>query len=199
MALTSVELPPSAVCPTGWNCADVGQVSPAAGGQTLSGGTWTVAGGGGDIFGTADSFHLVWQPLPADGSVTARADSQVNTNAAAKAGVMIRASTDPGSSYYGIFVTPGGNIIVQSRDAQGDTTAQDGAMLTGAPPVFLRVTRTGTTFTAYTSADGSTWAQVPGSSVSLPGLAGGALGGMAVTSHDTSKMSTAVFDTVSVG
>jgi hypothetical protein len=200
VGLANTELPPPVVCPTSWNCADIGQVSPSAGGQTLSGtGTWNVTGGGGDIFGTSDSYHFVWRSLAADGSVTARVDSQSNSNSAAKAGLMLRASTDPGAPYYGIFVMPSGSTVVQSRSAQGVTTVEDGPTVTGSPPVYLRLTRTGTSFTAYTSPDGVNWTMVPSSTTTLAALTGSLLAGLAVTSHNTSQMSTAVFDSLTIG
>jgi hypothetical protein len=68
----------------------------------------------------------------------------------------------------------------------------------GAPPVYLQVSRTGTTFTAATSSDGNTWTPIPGSSVTLANLGGAALAGLAVTSHDSGQLSTAVFDSVAV-
>ena len=64
--------------------------------QTLTGSTWSVSGGGGDIWGTSDSFHLVNQTLAADGTVSAQVTSQTATDPWAKAGVMVRATTDPG-------------------------------------------------------------------------------------------------------
>jgi hypothetical protein len=71
--------PPPNACPAGWACADVGGGTPA-GSQSLSGSSWTVQGGGGDIWGTSDQFHFVWQELAGDGSVTARVASQGNTD-----------------------------------------------------------------------------------------------------------------------
>ncbi len=91
--------PPPPACPTGWTCSDIGGPLPA-GQQTLTGSTWSVSGGGGDIWGTADSFHLVNQTLAADGTVTAHVTAQSNTSVWAKAGVMLRGTTDPGSPYY---------------------------------------------------------------------------------------------------
>ncbi len=67
--------------------------------------------GGGDIWTTADAFHLVNQTLAADGSVTRpTSPRQQNTSAFAKAGPMLRATTDPGSPYYAAFITPGEGI-----------------------------------------------------------------------------------------
>ena len=197
VAVTAGEQAPPGICPTGWTCADIGAVTPSAGGQTYSAGGWTIQGGGGDIWAASDSFHYVWQTLAADGSLTAHVDSQTDTDLYAKAGVMIRGSSDPGAPYYAVYVTPGNGIIVQSRDAAGDNAVQEAA-ISGAPPVFLQVVRTGTTFTAQTSPDGVNWTAVPGSAASLPNLAGPVLAGLAVTSHNTGQLTTALFDSVAV-
>jgi hypothetical protein len=194
VALNSTELPPPGVCPSTWTCADIGQVSPGPGSQTLSGATWSVTGGGGDIFSTSDSFHFAWQPLAADGSMSAQVTSQQNTNVWAKAGVMMRATTDQGSPYYAVFVTPGNGVVVQYRGAQAGLTTQ--ASTTGTVPVYLKIQRTGTTFSAYTSPDGTTWTVIPGSTVGISTLTGTLLRGFAVTSHDTGNFSTVTYNSV---
>jgi outer membrane protein assembly factor BamB len=187
--------PPPPGCATGWTCADIG--APAlAGSQSNSSGTWTIQGAGGDIWGTSDQLHLVSQSLAADGNVSAHITSQTNTSNWAKAGVMLRQSSDPGSMYYAVFVTPGNGIVVQYRNAQGGTTAQP-VKITGTVPAYLLVARTGSTYTAYTSSDGITWTPVAGSGVSLS-MSGPVLAGMAVTSHNTGALSKVTFDTVSV-
>ncbi len=185
--------PPGLSCPTGWSCADIGSPAPA-GTQSLASGTWTLTGGGADIFGTTDAFHYAWQSLAADGSLSARLVSLTSPSAWEKAGPMLRATTDPASPYYGVFATTGNGVVVQWRAAQGGTTAQ--VATTGTAPVYLRAVRTGTTFSAYTSPDGTTWTLVPGSTVTLPSLTGSLLRGLAVTSHSNGKTGTAVFDTV---
>jgi len=185
--------PPGFVCPSGWTCGDIGAATPT-GSQALAGGTWSIQGGGGDIWGTADAFHYVWDSLAGAGSMTVRAASQSTSSAWAKAGVMLRATTDPGSPYYGVFVTPGNGVVVQWRSAQGGSSGQ--VATTGVAPVFLEVTRSGTTFSALTSTDGVTWTPVPNSSMTLANLSGALLRGMAVTSHNTTQVSTVTFDTV---
>jgi hypothetical protein len=195
VAVTTGEPVPPGVCPNGWTCADIGGSTPA-GGQTLSGGAWSIQGGGGDIWATSDSFHYAWKPLTADASVSARVVSQTATDPWSKAGVMVRASADPGAPYYAVYLTPGNGIVVQSRDAAGHNSVQE-AQVTGAAPVYLQVTRSGSTFTASTSPDGVKWTAIPGSTASLPNLSGSQLAGLAVTSHNTGVLSTAVFDTVS--
>ena len=180
-------------CPTGWTCGDVGTPSPA-GTQSLAGGTWTLQGGGADIFGTTDAFHYVWQSLAADGSLSARVVSESSPSAWEKAGPMLRATTDPGSPYYAAFATTGNGVVVQWRATAGGSTGQ--VAVAGVAPVFLRVTRTGSSYTAATSPDGVTWTTVPGSTMTLANLAGPLLRGLAVTSHSNGKAGTVVFDTV---
>jgi outer membrane protein assembly factor BamB len=184
--------PPPPSCPSGWTCADIGSVG-VAGGQSLTAGTWTVQGGGGDIWDVADNFHYVSQSLTTDGGVSARAIAQTNTSVWAKAGVMMRATIDPGSPYYAAFVTPGNGVAVQWRTAQGGTSSQ--VLLAATTPVYIRVARAGGSYSAYSSPDGSTWTLVPGSTVNL-GLTGTVLAGLAVTSHSWGILSSATFDTV---
>jgi hypothetical protein len=194
VAITSGELPPPGfTCPSGWSCNDIGAPAPA-GGQSLSGSTWTIQGGGNDIYGTTDSFHFVDQTLSADGSISARVASQSPSSVWAKAGLMMRATTDPGSPYYAVFVTPGNGIVVQWRSSQGAATNQ--VATTGSTPVYLQVTRSGTTFSAATSSDGVNWTPVAGAAVSLTNSSGALLRGFAVTSHSNGKLGTAVFDNV---
>jgi hypothetical protein len=194
VAVAPGEPVPPGGCPSAWSCADIGTVAPGPGGQALSGGTWTIQGGGGDIWGAADNFHYTWQPLAADGSISAQIVSQTNTSAWAKAGLMMRASTDPGAPYYAVFLTPGNGIAVQWRATPAGGTSQ--VTTTGTAPVYLQITRTGTTFSAAASTDGVTWTAVPGSAVSLTNLSGALLRGFAVTSHNTGQLGTAVMNSV---
>jgi len=193
VAVTPGEFQPPGLCPAGWNCADIGQVAPGPGGQNLSGGTWTVTGGGGDIWGLSDSFHYAWQPMAADGTVSAKVTSQTASDPSAKGGVMLRASSDPGAPYYAVYLTPGNGILVQSRDAAGNNAVQEASLPGVTAPVYLQVTRTGTTFTAATSTDGVTWTPIPGSSATLANLSGPVLEGLAVTSHNISQLGTVTY------
>jgi outer membrane protein assembly factor BamB len=183
-------------CAAGWTCQDIGNPLPA-GTHTSNAGMWTVSSGGSDIWGTADQFHYVWQSLPADGSLTVRVTSQTNTSSWAKAGVMLRLTTDPGAPFYDVVATPSNGVSIQYR-AAASTSAQLAANVASLIPVYLRVARTETTFAAYTSTDGVTWTLVPNSSVAIPALSGALLAGMAVTAHNNGVLSTATFDSVAL-
>jgi len=164
----------------------------------LSGATWTIAGEGTDIGGTADQFHFVWQALPADGGFRAHVLTQTNTNARARAGVMLRGGSDPSAPFYALVVTPQRGIFVLDRSTQGGGVSTV-ASLAGITPVYLQVARVGTSFTAATSSDGSAWTALAGSTATLGNLSGTLLAGMAVTSHTSTAptLNTATFDTVS--
>ncbi|HEU5383638.1 MAG TPA: PQQ-binding-like beta-propeller repeat protein, partial [Ktedonobacteraceae bacterium] len=187
--------PPPTACPTNWNCADIGNPL-MVGDQSLNNGNWTLDGGGGDIWGDYDEFHYVWQTLPGDGTVSAQVLSQSNTDAWAKAGVMLRQDTTGGSAFYSVLVTPGNGIVVQYRSAQ-DAQAGQVANVTGVAPTYLKIGRSGTTFTAYTSADGVNWTAIAGSSVTV-NMTGTLLAGLAVTSHDNFALSKVVFNSVTI-
>jgi hypothetical protein len=193
---TTTTPPPS--CPSPWSCADIGAPLPA-GGQSYDSltGTWTVTGSGSDIFATSDQFHFVWKDLTGNGSLAARVTSLADTSSNAKAGVMLRSTTDPGSPEYSAVVTPGSGVKVQLRsvvDGVTDTLAR----ISGAAPTYLEITRSGTTLSASSSSDGSTWTLIPGSTVTTT-LPATVLAGLAVTSHTPGILASASLDRVTGG
>jgi outer membrane protein assembly factor BamB/regulation of enolase protein 1 (concanavalin A-like superfamily) len=193
LSVTGSAAPPPTVCPSGWTCADIGAPIPA-GSNYLVGGEWSLLGGGKDIWGTKDEFHYTAETVPGDATISAEITSQQDTDPWAKSGLMLRASTDPGAAYYAIMATPEGNgTVIQYRTASGGSTTQLSGV-TGKAPIWVEVTRTGATFTAYTSTDGTNWTAYPASTVTIPALSGSILGGMADTSHSQFTTSTTVFD-----
>lgn len=195
---TSTPVPPASTptaapgtCPNTWSCADVG--SPLlAGNQSLSNGGMTISGAGSDIFGTSDQFHYVWQALAGDGSVSARVVTETNTNAWAKTGVMMRQSTDAQAPYYYLLLSASNVISVQYRTSYG-AVAIDRYKASAAPPAYLRITRSGNVYTAYTSSDGVSWNAIAGSSVTMT-MTSPVLAGLAVTSHNGAALNTAIVD-----
>ena len=72
-----------------WQSQDVGATG-VAGDGTEAGGTFTIRGSGADVWGAADAFHFVWQPVSGDRDIIARVASIEYVHAWVKAGVMIR-------------------------------------------------------------------------------------------------------------
>src|SRR5438128_493309 len=95
--------------PAPWVSQDVGAVG-TAGSTTLSGGVFTVKGAGADIGGVADAFQAAMQPLAGDLQIVARLASVQNTNAHAKAGVMIRGTLTAGSAAVILDLRPDGSL-----------------------------------------------------------------------------------------
>src|SRR5262252_11155675 len=83
--------------PAPWTSQDVGAVG-LGGSASYAGGVFTVRGAGADIWGTADGFQSVLQPIAADAQIVARVYSLQDTHMYAKAGVMLRATTAAGSA-----------------------------------------------------------------------------------------------------
>jgi len=181
------------VLPSTWTDLDIGAPG-LTGSASYSGTTFTVSGSGADIYGTADQFHYVYQPTSSTSvTITARVATQTDSNVWAKAGVMIRESTAAGSTYVGIYITPGKGASLQYR-ATTNASAINGPEVTGpVAPYWVRLTRSGSTFTAYTSTNGTTWTSVGSETVTM---ATDATTGLAVCSHDNTQLSTATFDNV---
>ena len=160
----------------------------------LGTGTFSVTGAGADIWGTADAFRFVYQPLSGDGQIVARVATVQNTNAWVKAGVMIRADVSAGSAQAMMMVTPGkGNNFQRRPTAGGASVGTAGLMVTA--PYWVKLTRVGTLVTAYQSIDGTTWSQVGTQTIAMPASV---LVGLAVSSHSTTTLATATFDQVAI-
>ena len=106
---------------------------------------------------------------------------------------MIRSSLNGNSTNVFMQVTPANGKMLSSRShTAGETVGSAG---TGALPLWVRIVRSGSTFSAYSSTNGSTWTN--SGSVTIP-MAANTFVGLAVTSHNTGLLSTAVIDNVTV-
>ncbi len=178
--------------PSPWQNQDVGSTG-LAGSASYASGTFTVSGSGADIWGNADAFQYVSQPLSGNGQIVARVTSVQDTNTYAKAGVMLRASTAAGAADVILDVRPDGSIELMSRATNGGATSFI-AGGTQDTPAWLRLTRSGSTVTGFASANGSTWTSIGSTTISMSA----AVIGLAVTSHDTSQLNRSTFDNVAV-
>ncbi len=177
-----------------WSQSDVGAVS-VPGAATGTEGSLTVSGEGADIWGAADAFHYVYQSVgDAQVDLVARVTTLQNTNAYAKAGLMFRADLSASSPHVLLDVKPDGGVEFMARLSSGAQTT----FMAGAPkgvPAWLRLHRAGTTFTASTSSDGTSWTAV--GSVDVGAVRTG-YAGIVVTSHQPGALTTATLDAVSL-
>lgn len=179
--------------PTGWADQDVGSVS-FAGSASYNGGTFTVKGAGTSISGTADQFNYAYQTGGTTYTITARVVSLTNTNSGAQAGVMIRDTLETGSAMANINLTPANGVtwVYRSTAASATSGSRTAGLVT---PYWVRLVRSGSTFTGYYSSDGVTWTQQGTVTISM---ASNAYIGLVVSSRSSSVLATATFDNVSV-
>jgi len=175
----------------GWSSQDVGAVG-VAGSASYSGGSFTVAGSGSDVWGTADEFHYAYTTLSGNGQMVARVATVENVNAWTKAGVMIRATTSAGSAYAFMLVSPGKGSAFQYRTADGGSAASVAGPAVTAP-YYVKVVRAGNTVTGYVSSNGVLWTSVGSATINMASTVDI---GLAVCSHDDTRTATATFDNV---
>ena len=125
------DTPPSPP-PSPWQGQDIGAVG-RPGSATYSAGTFRVSGSGADIWGTADAFHYLYQPLPYDGDLVVRVAAVEGSDAWTKAGVMIRESLTPDSRHVSVFVSPGKGVAYQRRLTTGGTSLHTTVAMATAP------------------------------------------------------------------
>jgi hypothetical protein len=171
---------------------DIG--SPGTTGSlSVSGGTYIVSGSGSDIFNMADQFNFAYQSANGDFTIMARVASMTGTDGWAKAGVMIRASTADNASFAGVFATPLHGAAMIVRTATG-VAAKDLGQAHDNVPVWVRLQRSGNTFTGSASTDGVTWSTISTEDI---GASGAVFTGLAVTSKHESALNTATFTSFS--
>ena len=163
-------------------------------------GTYTVTGGGHDIWDSADDFHFAYRELTGDATIVARVvDNGSGSNAWAKGGVMIRQSTADGSVHAITALTGGngggGGFQFRPVADAGSSSFHDPSPAI-APPYYVRLERVGNDFTGSFSPDGVTWTQ-QGETQTIE-MADPVLIGLAVTSHQTGQLRTFTFDNVGI-
>ena len=110
----------------------------------------------------------------------ARVASLQNVDQWTKAGVMIRQDLAGDAPNASAEVTAANGMVFQSRGTRGGaSTSIEG--FAGAAPQWVRVVRSGNTFSGYFSANGTTWTLIGTSTVTMPAQV---YVGLAVTSHN---------------
>jgi hypothetical protein len=192
--------PPQSVTTDRWNTDNL---SEDIGNPSLAGScaynaddeTFTVQGGGNDIWNNSDQFHYVYQPLSGDGQIIARINSIDHTHDWAKAGVMIRESLDADSKNAMVDVTAINGVSFQRRRATGGGGYHNTVGGLSAP-YWVKLIRQSDTFRGYMSTDGSSWTLL-GTDI-IP-MVENVHVGLAVTSHnDAGPLCSAEFQNVSV-
>jgi regulation of enolase protein 1 (concanavalin A-like superfamily) len=184
--------------PTGWQSQSLGSNAiPGFSTYDATSGKFTVTGGGTDITATSGGHQFAYQTLSGDGSIIARVSSLVGGTALARAGLMIRDVFATGSRFVSLAMTLDRGPALSSRstlNATGTTTV--GATSVGFTATWLKLTRVGNVFSAFTSADGTNWTQY-GTNLTIA-LSSTAYIGLMSTAATTLSIATGTLDNVSL-
>ena len=184
--------PPTAL-PIPWAHQDIGSVGSTGNAGSINSG-WMIASAGGDIWNSADSCHFAYLPMTGDGTIIARVASQEKSDTWTKSGVMMRETLAANSTQVTVAMTPMQGAHFSCRPTTGAATT--GTTVSGPfPPQWVKLVRSGTTFTGYNSLNGITWTQV--GSPAVVAMANTICVGLAVSSHSSSGVNITTFDSVS--
>jgi len=193
--------------PGGWSQQDIGTAGdPALAGSAdynSSTSTYTVVGGGSDIWDPGDHFHYAYRTVSGNCTVVGRVMtlapvSSGTLNEWAKAGIMMRANLDPSSPHATMVITGDHGASFQRRVQTESDSAEDTPDLRAGllNYTFVKIVRAGKQFTAYYATKANVWIQVgPTVTVMLPEST---YVGFAVTSHNNGAGAVATFQDFSV-
>lgn len=190
--------------------ADIGHPA-VTGASTVKGNSLLLVAGGADIWGVKDEFRYSYIEQNGDFDLVSRIESLSPTHLYTKAGLMAREDLTDNCRHIYFQVFPdnsarnknnGGYEFQYRADQGGEMKALYPARAEGTPafPVsypntWIRLQRSGDVFTGYYSPDGHSWTVYATYTLKLPQKL---YLGLAVTSHDTKKSTTAVFSNVKV-
>jgi len=164
--INEVVQPPGDPLPSPWQKGDIGTVT-VAGDSTYFNGTYIVSSNGADIGGTADSMHAAtYQLVTGDGELVAQVSSISNSNANAKAGVMVRETLDANSKHGSTLINYGNQALFNRRMTTGGSTVSSSGG-TRTLPTWVKIRRRGPYVESFTSTDGTNWSLIGSDVISM--------------------------------
>ena len=179
--------------PSPWQWQDI--ATSNIGGANYSGTTFSMEACGSDIYGSSDTFGYIFQTGGTACKIVARMVSMDNTGTYAKAGLMIRETLAANSAYVDAVFLPNGTLQCQSRSVAGQSAVTNLSTNGFTAPYWVKLVRSGTTFTSFVSANGTSWTREATVAVAM---ASSMYVGMPLSSNNTGALCTAMFDNVSV-
>jgi TolB protein len=186
------------------NSGDVGTPSTVGAGSSqydASAKSYTIAGGGANIWGTSDHFHYVWKKVSGDVTLAATIAFTATTpetgtpQAHRKACLIIRQTLDSDSAYADAAVHGDGLTSLQWRDTKGGATHEVQAAISGARR--MRIEKRGNYFTM--SVAGDVEELRPAGGAARVDFTGDFYIGLAVSAHTSARIETATFSNVEIG
>jgi hypothetical protein len=168
------------------------------GSASYDNGTYAISGSGGNaVYSISDSLYYVYQSLNGDGQIVAHLAAVQYTNQYAEAGLMLRETLEPNSNFVSLAGLANGETCMDGRTTIGEAGgANQTCVYNAAVPQWLKLVRTGNTFSSYVSSDGMIWNRV--NSLTLA-VGSNLYAGLEVSSYNSEKLNTSTFDNISVG
>jgi hypothetical protein len=168
-------------------------------------GAYAVQASGSDIWDTTDHFNFLYKPLLGDGEISARVASVSRADFYTKAGVMIRETLAANAKKAFMLEFPPPDHSQPAfnwRTVTGGASSEIADHAALAAPIWLRLVRSGNSFSAYWAADANNgqshgpWIQLGAAQTIL--MNPNVYVGLALTSHNNGITSTAIFEHVQV-
>ena len=162
-------------------------------GVTGTCGNLTVWGAGSSVWDSKDGFRYVYQSVSGnfDASLRVVHPPSESGQTFAKGGLMVRTSTSASSQNVKAMATYGSGLQFSVRYSSGGGTSLIGNYVAIAYPVWVRIVRSGNTFTYYYSSDGTAWILHDSVTVAMPSTV---LIGMATSSYAKGILGSAEYD-----
>lgn len=179
-----------------WRAGDIGATG-ADGSFSLDNGVYTVSGSGADIWHRADGFYSLFQTLNGDGALTAQVLNLQNTDEWAKAGVMIRETTNADSAFALASIRSDGQAQLIWRNATGQEAEASGLVGGTGFPKWVKIERRGNRFSAYFKVKAADVWEPLGTAQTI-NLSPSTQIGLIVCAHRAGTLSQAQFDQVAL-
>src|SRR5438552_604682 len=152
--------------PSGWQQTDIGSVGTSGSGS-FANGSFSIDGAGGGAMSTSiDRLHFVYQSLSGDGTILARLGSLPGYST--EAGLMIRESLDTGAKYaYTVGFPYSSSIFLATAERTSTNGSSSYQLSTIVPTPWIKLVRSGNTFTSYYSPDAVNWSLMSSQTVSM--------------------------------
>jgi TolB protein len=158
-------------------------------------GTYTITGGGLNMWDKSDAFHFVWKKLSGDFTLTAQVRIEgTDGNPHRKGGVVVRQNLDLDSPYIDVVLHGDGLTSMQFRSAPGAVTEEVRSSVSA--PAVIRLERHGDVFEMWVAASADKPLEKVGSTTLA--LHDPVYAGLGVCAHDADRMETAVFSNVKI-
>lgn len=183
--------------PAGWQSFDVGGAPAGTTKFDKATNTFTVTGGGAEIWRGNDQCHFVGKPIDGDFEAVVQVSNVVDIGTPyAESGLMLRASPESNSAFAGVLGKSDLYVNMVFRPDAGKDAGQTGWEGPAAQTKWLKLVRKGKEFAGYQSADGQTWTQLGGPrEANLPPQA---MLGFAVNSNAADRTTSATFSNLAI-